>query len=255
MSVPVGTASQSAQPIAPTIPASAPSVLSLPGLISQPGHVRSFSLGDYQNVAGVFHYNLGTWTALLESIGQYSSILLEKVELQITPTNIDGDYASVATIAIVSDSASVPGLHDIAGVNARYGHASHTVSSYFPQEHVCSPLMPPTSSPWIFNMLIGGSTPTLNLVIGYSCLGATSFSLTLHIHYTTAGPSSRILSVTTPAGTATVTPQSTRDQTYLALLTQLVSNLSSSAAPAPVAALPPFTGTSSASQRSFRTQS
>jgi len=202
-----------------------------------------------------FHYNLGTWTALLESIGQYSSILLEKVELQITPTNIDGDYASVATIAIVSDSASVPGLHDIAGVNARYGHASHTVSSYFPQEHVCSPLMPPTSSPWIFNMLIGGSTPTLNLVIGYSCLGATSFSLTLHIHYTTAGPSSRILSVTTPAGTATSTPQSTRDQTYLALLTQLVTNLSSSVAPSSSHNLISSTGAPSSSQRSFRSQS
>lgn len=255
MAVPVGTASQSAQPIAPTIPVSAPSVLSLPGLVSQPGHVRSFALGDYQNVAGVFHYNLGTWTALLESIGQYSSILLEKVELQITPTNIDGDYASVATIAIVSDSASVPGLHDIAGVNARYGHASHTVSSYFPQEHVCSPLMPPTSSPWIFNMLIGGSTPTLNLVIGYSCLGATSFSLTLHIHYTTAGPSSRILSVTTPAGVATVTPQSTRDQTYLALLTQLVSNLSSSGPSSSLSPPSPITGLSSSSQRSFRAQS
>lgn len=255
MSIPVGTASQSAQPIAPTIPASAPSVLSLPGLVSQPGHVRSFALGDYQNIAGVFHYNLGTWTALLESIGQYSSILLEKVELQITPTNIDGDYASVATIAIVSDSASVPGLHDIAGVNARYGHASHTVSSYFPQEHVCSPLMPPTSSPWIFNMLIGGSTPTLNLVIGYSCLGATSFSLTLHIHYTTAGPSSRILSVTPPAGVATVTPQSTRDQTYLALLTQLVSNLSPVAIPLPAAATPSSTVASSSGQRSFRGQS
>jgi hypothetical protein len=252
MSVPVGTASQSAQPIAPTIPSSAPSVLSLPGLVSQPGHVRSFALGDYQNVAGVFHYNLGTWTALLESIGQYSSILLEKVELQITPTNIDGDYASVASIAIVSDSASVPGLHDIAGVNARYGHASHTVSSYFPQEHVCSPLMPPTSSPWIFNMLIGGSTPTLNLVIGYSCLGATSFSLTLHIHYTTAGPSSRILSVTTPAGTATITPQSTRDQTYLALLTQLVSNLSPPALPSAPASSPPSQSTPSSASRSFR---
>lgn len=255
MSVPVGTASQSAQPIAPTIPVSAPSVLSLPGLISQPGHVRSFALGDFQNLAGVFHYNLGTWTALLESIGQYSSILLEKVELQITPTNIDGDYASVATIAIVSDSASVPGLHDIAGVNARYGHASHTVSSYFPQEHVCSPLMPPTASPWIFNMLIGGSTPTLNLVIGYSCLGATSFSLTLHIHYTTAGPSSRILSVTPPAGIATTTPQSTRDQTYLALLTQLVANLSG-AAPSAAPSLPVATSSSSSSPlRSFRTQS
>lgn len=255
MSAPVGTASQSAQPIAPTIPASAPSVLSLPGLISQPGHVRSFALGDYQNVAGVFHYNLGTWTALLESIGQYSSILLEKVELQITPTNIDGDYASVATIAIVSDSASVPGLHDIAGVNARYGHASHTVSSYFPQEHVCSPLMPPTSSPWIFNMLIGGSTPTLNLVVGYSCLGATSFSLTLHIHYTTAGPSSRILSVTTPAGTATVTPQSTRDQTYLALLTQFVANFSSSSSSSPVVSSSAPSVSSSSSQRTFRSQS